>query len=165
MEGQIGIGQMLGGLFDSCGEPVQIYNQEVKDMKYKSGEIVLKKGTDIEYKVDGCNQSQWNGTGQQEAQYWCRKKCKTGNWSKNYTYIFESDLEHASKEQRIKSLKGRKIEIEKEIKDIDKKIDFFENYEDEEDYLAHKIIAIMEKKGDKDSVKEILKEMKKTKIL
>jgi len=155
----INLGDILSNGFE-----INKGGKKVKPL-YKKGEIVLRKDTEDEYKIIGYNDNWYDNFGGVTVNYTCKKKNKSGTWSKNYFYILEEDLVPASREQRIKSLKSQKEEMSLEIKEIDKKIDFLENYEDEEDYLAHKIVEILDKKGDKDAVKDVLKEMKKTKLL
>lgn len=156
----------LNDLMDNIQEEI---NEGDKETMYKVGEIVISNGTQgvkdgTELQINQVFPNSWNNNVQM-TQYTCRRKTKNGTWSRNVTYFFENQLCPATRDKKIERAKADRTRLEKEIKELDKKIDFLENYEDEEDYAASKIKDILDKKGDKDAIRKVLKEMKRTKIL
>jgi hypothetical protein len=62
--------------------------------------------------------------------------------------------------EKAEYLREEVIETETELKSLKQELDMCENYKDEEDYLAHKIVNILKNKDDADSIRIILKEFK-----
>ena len=160
------------GMSPSCFGSNIIYRGENKMAKYKVGDILITKATigkvpcGTEVKVAQVYPDSWDGmNGNNGIQYGCHKKNKDGKWGTYWYNYWEDQLEYPTKEKKVAALKKEKKNLNKRIEEIDKHIDFLENYEDEEDYVATKIHKMIENKSDKDAIREILKEMKKTKLL
>ena len=99
---------------------------------------------------------------------WCyrAKSVGTDGLSRHY-YLYHGDLElyFQTRREHIIAVRKELRRLKKEEKEQRALLDYLEKYEDEADFLAHKIAAIMKKGGDVAAIRAILKEKPPTNLL
>jgi len=80
-------------------------------------------------------------------------------------YHGELELAELNREERIAETKVVIKELQETLKKRKVELEHLEKYEDEEDFLAHKIADIMKAGGDAKAIREILKQKAPTHLL
>lgn len=78
---------------------------------------------------------------------------------KRTVYVHQREMRCTDRSTQVKACLNTIVECEREIIRLRERIDFLEHYEDQADFVAHKIKKLLDAGKDVESIREVLKEL------